>query len=307
MNKIEKEVERLVELKPYSFKKPFKGRIEPLDKSLSKHSTPLTSRGKPWMLKLYAVDAPIPEEMFKVMNLHSEGGKPGFIGWAGGTITPGRVDPKTKKELASMMAVEEVQSDLLQRTVEFQDPERYQRTLRRRMAEHSSEYAEAHRALEALKKEYADLPDMSASDARGAPLLRQRLELEHRIGELETEMEQIFQDWKKEFKYPEFAQYKSKVENYYKRWTDALFNACLKQAQEANVVWLSILTADGVASVWSGRERLLFNRIYDKTAQRWNMTRIKGAGGKDWWVADVSSLSPLESIESGIDKLLEME
>ena len=279
-----------------SYKKPFPHRAD-LFKGSSGGAIPgrLQSEGKPWKALIYAEDAPIPEEMFTVMDLHSQRKSlPGFIGWIGGSYTKGRTtrDPESgeEKKRWPMMWVDEAQSDLLQRTFDFQDPEAYKKMLQKELYTSSAEFRDLYDELGALRTEF--------EGSRAYMPLKRQLEIQQRLEDLPKEIADVTARWEKKVKYPQYSKFKTKLENYYKRWIDAFFNVALEFAKEEEIALLLVISAENIRSVWhanGGVETInLFNRVYDDTANRWGMQKMKDkTSGKEWWWARVSELSPI--------------
>lgn len=299
---IENEVNRLVEQKSWKREKPFPHTVRPSKEPLMKP----VSRGEPWKIQIYAEDAPIPLEMFKVMDLHHQAKYPGFIGWCGGTITGGVEGTRGGKLARPTLFVSEVQSDLLQRTFEFSDPETYRKTVSARLRVSSTEYVKKHDELEAATAELASLRKEFKSSQAYYPLkknyeLQQRIqELEAEIPKLEVELEKILQDRHREFKYPKFHEWKSKLENYYKEWVEALYTAAIELAKVKKCVFFVIITANHLKEVWKNylgekEDSEIFDRAYDRVAVRLGLTRQTGPTG-EWWVGRVAELPSLESV-----------
>ena len=302
------------------YQKPFKAKAY-----ASKGSIPgrIISKGTEKLkILIHAEDAPIPEEMFKVMDLHkqAESDKPGFIGWIGGTIAKGGrtvKDPNTGKEVttASTMFVDEAQSDLLQTTNEFLDPEKYKANIADKLASTTQEYSSAYKELQQLKKEYAD-------STAYIPLAR-KLELQQRIDELEDEVKKQSNKWGFQPKYPQYNEFKNKLENYYGDWINAFFNAALDYAKDQSVKYLAIASAAKILATWpdygqTGGKAQLFDRVYDKTAIRWGMQQlpsstadvVKKRSGisiapSDWWIGEVGGLQALESLDVELSNVVE--
>jgi hypothetical protein len=298
----------LGEAEEFQYKKPF-----PAKAVLTKGTIPGTrvSRGTPWKALLYAEDAPIPIEMFKVMDLHHQAKQPGFIGWIGGTQTKGVKDEQGNWTKSPAVFVDECQSDLLQRTVEFTDPEQYKRTLLQQILSQSDELRGLAKEREELERELAQIGKTPEPYVRGSydtlkrgySAEQRRQEIEGRIVEIKSEMRASLEREEKEFKYPQYSKFKSKLENYYKRWIEAMFNVAIDHAKSVGAVALLILTTDKVTSIWrsnlEGKEASLFNRIYDGTAVKLGMTK-RG----DWWVGKLEDLKKFERVADAVTYLL---
>ena len=292
---IEKAITKLVE-QEYKYQKPFPATGRAVVGGAGTIPGRLASRALPWRVELSAEDAPVPWEMFAVQDLHksrlSQPRPQGFIGWIGGTYSDSIKNDQGQITSAGTVFVDEVQSDLLQRTIEFVDPVKYQQGITKQFGSATVEYGKAFQELQALKKEYAQ--------SKGLWPLNKRLGYEEKMGELEDLLKQLADKRKREPKHPEYAQFKSKLENFYKKWVNALFNAALDFAKEKDVYFLAVIPASKVKEIWSMGSRehggILFDRIYDATAQRWGMTLRDIPGLGKWWVRKLAELTPLESL-----------
>ena len=288
----------------FSYQKPFPHRAFVRTKTTSEPFFPgsvKASQGtSKWQLAIHAGDPTIPPEMHKKMDIHDQGepGESNFIGWATGSITKGR-EYEGGIGSSGTMWVDEVQSDIVQKSPEYQDPETYRAGVTGKIATSSGEAAALNDELAALKKEFAD------SEAY-MPLAR-RLEIQQRVGEIEAELPQLLKGYDKTPKYPEFTPYRNRIESVYKKWVRAFFNAILDYAKQQGVKYLAINTAENVDRLTGGRtgKRDLFNRVYDHTAQRWGMRHMKDVEAQnvrkrstpirveDWWFSPVDRLKPL--------------
>lgn len=302
--------------------------------SLSRHF----SWGSPWRIHIHAEDAPIPEEVFVALDLHSQAKeRPGYIGWIGGTETVGGAD-REGSATGGVIFVTEAQSDLLQQTSQFMTKDAYQRLYRKRMSTTASEYGALTQELEQLYAKYGKKPEQQIrTSPLGKEALKAQLAGQQRIRELEFEIAKLY---KKRWKggdpggeevspeYPKFAEFRNKVENYYKRWLFAFYNATIDYARERNAKYLFIATADLVFKKWPEWAKTdamaLFKRVYDYIAQRLNMRHLspkeieyaKKMFGKDvsrkegdvdisnWWIGQVDALPRLESLSRTVDTLL---
>jgi len=274
--------------------------------------------GTTWRVHIHSIDAPVPEEIFKVLDLHHQAGnKPGFIGWIAGQQTSGE---------KGVLFVTEAQSDLLQKTSEFMDPEKYQANIQRQMAQAGQGYSDAYNQLVQLYKEFK-------GSSAGYPL-QQQLGFQQQMGDLEDQLNRLekrrWSDYKsgklREPKYPSFAEYRNKVENYYKKWLHAFYNAAVDYAKDQGLHYIFIASSDKVFREWHDyhreQTREIMDRAYDSIAQKLGMTHLSPreveyaskkfnlnlgpVGGKQsWWIGKTAAMPTLENINTIINRLLE--
>jgi len=301
-----------------------KGRLFNYVAKISKRPIPGTkvSEGDvPFTIQIAAVDHPFPEEMFEINDLHAsalgrrKGEIPGFLGWIGGSYTKGKVDKATGKYLRGhipSMWIDEVQSDVMQRTHEFfEEKEQRVKATRRRLTRPSREYEEKEEELEQLKVKYKDVT--SAQSPLSGALLKKKLEMEQRISELEDEIDKLAREIPDKIMVyrrcppagSKFSKFKSKFENYFDRWEDVFYNEAIAYAKKLGCHFMFVIQTRQVVKDIGKEGSPLYTRIYDKKAQEMGMKPFVDPDGNYWWWGEVSKLKMFECKTSAHKKLEE--
>jgi hypothetical protein len=263
----------------------------------------LLGKGEPFTLSIASLEPDLvgevqqlPAEMYQLMDLHGLGRRADlkrFIGWIGGTITD------------DAMWVHEAQSDLMQRTWQFQTTEAWNTRINQKIEDSRQDLLSTRQELRALKLQYQSLP---ASE---------RFKLVERIHQLEKD---LINNRNELNKYPNFheqhAEHRSKIENLHAKWIEAFYHIAIWYAKKLNKPTLYIATSKRVAGAWSrdpGDESTVYTRAYDGIAQKLGAQLVKAAvGGErttgrgskppeaelqdDWWKLDISAFTPKEDI-----------
>ena len=184
--------------------------------------------------------------------------------------------------------VHEIQSDIMQRTYEFMTKEARFSLILSKPSSSFAQYEQVKKELEGLKQQYKKLDPQSS--LTGA-VLKKKLELEEKIGEVESKLEGLLRQAQKDldqYKHRppgggEWAKYKSKFVNYFSRWVDAFVNTAIEFSRKQEATFLCIVTAAAL-----GHAGELFKRAYDRAAKKYGFQPHPSK--KEWWVAQVSKL-----------------
>lgn len=279
------------------YNKPFKCNAIPelnVDSSAVSGTT-FVSKGAPWIIRVYAVDSIFPQELFKTFDLHSRSQEDGFIGWITGTIVKGRKAEEGRKAKPTTLFIDEIQSDLMQRTFQLTSEEMYRKAALQKLYTSSKEWHDKIQELIELEKEF---------EGSGAyPPLKKKYEIQQRMDELAQAVKaassKIDMSGVVKGMHPEFQHIKSKLENTYKKWIESFFNSAIDLAREQDADFMAI-----ISSSQFGRSKEegsnLFVRAYDGVAKRLGM--VKWPVDTKWWVGRVGDLGLLEGkIREDID------
>jgi len=279
------------------YNKPFKYNAVPelnVDSS-SVAGTTYISKGVPWIIRVYAIDLIFPQELFKTFDLHSRAKEEGFIGWITGTIVKGRKAEEGRKAKPTTLFVDEIQSDLMQRTFQLTSEEMYRKAALQKLYTSSKEWHDKIQELIELEKEF--------SGSGAYPPLKKKYEIQQRMDELSQAVKnatsKVNMGGVVKGMHPEFQHIKSKLENTYKKWIESFFNSTIDLAREQGADFMAI-----ISSSQFGRSKEegsnLFVRAYDGVAKRLGM--VKWPVDTKWWVGRVNSLGLLEGkIREDID------
>jgi len=225
------------------------------------------SSGKSFTLAIGARDIDIPDEIFSSMDLHRIGSgsvlKPSYkhLGWIGGSVD------------GTSMYINEVQSDLLQRTIELTNQEQFNAKNAKTIQDTKSLIAHKRRELAMTKREYTHAPASI------------RLRLAQEINQATKDLATAVTNAQRRFKLTNFSQFKSKVENFYKDWIEAFYHACFNAARMQQIKDVYIISSTKIGKLWgkaSGKEDeegSVYYRAYDKVAQNLGAKRVD----EDWW------------------------
>jgi hypothetical protein len=258
----------------------------------------ILGKGEPFTLSIASLEPDLvgevqqlPAEMYQLMDLHGLGRRADlkrFIGWIGGTITD------------DAMWVHEAQSDLMQRTWQFQTTEAWSARVNQKMEDTRQDLLNTRQELRALKLQYQSLP------------AAERFKLVERIHQLEKDLITSRNELNK---YPRFheehAEHRSKIENLHAKWIEAFYHIAIWYAKELKKPTLYIATSKRVAGAWgrdAGDETTVYTRAYDGIAKKLGAKLVKAASEKprrtgldqpskeDWWELDISAFVPKEDI-----------
>jgi len=264
----------------YTYQKPF-----PYKAVVTKDSIPgkLVSEGFPWTIDIYSTDSPFPEEVFKKMDLHGRAKESYYLGWIGGSYTKGVKDEKTgrwKRGGVPALFIDELQSDLMQRTMEMATRAKYQSGAYKRIRDVSSEMADLIDKLEQLEQ---DFPESQAYYP-----LKKKLEIEQRKAEIKNKIGKEMLRVDKEPALPTMGRFRSKLENYFKRYVDAFMNAALDYAKDLDSYFIYLI----------GPERFggEFGFIYSAMAKKYGMKRSRVMPG--WYVGRLDQMVSERIVEA---------
>ncbi len=90
--------------------------------------------------------------------------------------------------------------------------------------------------------------------------------------------------------YPQWHDYKSRVENTFKDWIPIFFNVAMREAQNRGFTKVRIASSEYLQSRWASYSRpetkVLFDRVYDGTAQQYGAKPVD-VGGNKWYEIDI--------------------
>ncbi len=119
------------------------------------------------------------------------------------------------------------------------------------------------------------------------PQLQQKIQrLESRIQQIDVEITQT-KGRIGNYEFPEWHDYRNVIENTFKDWIKIFFNTAVREAKRNNMAFLYIITSDGLMNLWSfgGQEKkMLFDRVYDGTAQFHGAEKVSKKGREFWRV-----------------------
>lgn len=246
----------------------------------------LSSDGTPFVLSIGGIETDLhkeikqlPEEMFELMDMHGLGLRADlkrFIGWIGGRYTK------------DAMFISETQSDLMQRTWQFQTLENWKDRAQKDMQKSQRELRSLRSELRKFKREYQTAP------------ARRRFEL----AELISNNVAKYQDANERLNrymgdsrfglHIKFAEYKSKIENIHKKWIEAFYHIAIWYAKHLKIETLFIAKSEKVARAWgrsAGDEDTIYSRAYDGIAQK-----LGASDEGNWWKLDISDFTPMENV-----------
>jgi len=245
----------------------------------------LVSKGKPFTLAISARDIDIPSEIFSSMDLHrfskvikspqdiDQGPSYKHLGWIGGTVD------------GTSMHIDEVQSDLMQRTIEMTNQEQFDIKNTKTIEDIKSMIGQKRRELATMKREYQLAPVSHR--------LRLAQDINHAVKELKTAQNNAA----RRYKLTDFSQFKSKVENFYKNWIDAFYHACFNYARKNGVTDVYIISSAMISKIWSkarGKEEeegSIYYRAYDKVAQNLGAEKVDDK----WWHIKLDKITQREA------------
>ena len=92
--------------------------------------------------------------------------------------------------------------------------------------------------------------------------------------------------------YPQWHDYKSKIENTFKEWIPIFFNSAFRLAKSKGYERVRIITSDALMKIWERFARpetkKLFERVYDTTAAFYGAQRIT-ENNTEWWEVMMSN------------------
>ena len=92
--------------------------------------------------------------------------------------------------------------------------------------------------------------------------------------------------------YPQWHDYKSKVENLFKDWIPIFFNSAFRLAKSKGYERVRIITSDALMKMWERYARPetknLFERVYDSTAAFYGAQKIE-VNNTEWWEVMMSN------------------
>ncbi len=228
------------------------------------------------------VEKAIPKALYSLFDLHGLGKEnqlSKFIGWIGGAIT------------SDAIWVQEVQSDLLQRTWQLQSKEKFLEKKNKQLEKKKELLNQLKGELSKLLNYYKYPP---LSKAYG---LDEKIELLKQEQEkLKAEIENVEKNEALKF-YPEYTQFKSKLENLYLKWIEAFYHIVIWYAKKLDKNKIYIIPSEIVAELWRrdvGGEGSVYYRAYDGIAKKLGAKLVDTGGGK-WWLLKLHSLTPMES------------
>ena len=251
------------------------------------------SKGDPFTLAIHVKNTDIPQEIFSALNLHHVGGQAErFIGWIGGTINH---QEKT-------MYINEVQSDLMQRTIEMTNQERFNEKIAKSIVDTKSDLMQARRELATLKRSYGTITN--------------KFRLIELIQDKTKEVEDLLEKSNHIYKLSDYSNYKSKVENSFKKWILAFYHSAFNRARQLNLSDIYIISSDKIIKLWGqirNKDNIdgnsLYIRAYDSVAKQIGATLVDQPtsdmeqdidDGKwtanDWWHIRLNDIPFSESI-----------
>lgn len=239
------------------------------------------SSGKPFTLAIHAKNVDFPPEIFSTMNLHRVGvtrdaTKPGFIGWIGGSI-----DAEKKA-----MYIDEVQSDLMQRTIEMTNQERFNASIANDLNKSKGELRDLRREMARLRK-FATVAPAS-----------ERFRLEELLTAKDEEIGALEAKVARRFKLSNYSQFKSKIENTFKHWINAFYHTAFNRARQLGLTDIFIISSERLGQIWgkaqgkSDDDASVFARAYNRVAQHLGAER-QG----DWWHIKLDKIPFKESLD----------
>lgn len=235
----------------------------------------VVSPGKNFLLKIHAKNVGFPEEIFSRMDLHSQRMTlhPYFIGWIGGTID------------GNSMYVNEVQSDLMQRTLELTNQETYNAKMKEMIEKSRGELNDTMRELAYLKQRRSFV---SASE---------RFRLVELIQQKQAEIEKLNKNSKRVFALSNYSQYKSKIENTFKQWINAFYHTAFNYARKLGISDIYIISSAKIGDLWGKQSKVedeasVYARAYDNVANS-----LSGKLDGDWWHIKLDDIPFREHID----------
>jgi len=241
------------------------------------------SAGDPFTLAIHVKNTDIPQEIFSALDLHHVGGQGAvslaaaaerFIGWIGGTIN--------HQEKA--MYINEVQSDMMQRTIEMTNQERFNEKIAKSIVDTKSDLMQARRELATLKRSYGTITN--------------KFRLIELIQDRTKEVDDLMKKSKQIYKLSDYSNYKSKVENSFKKWILAFYHSAFNRARQLNLSDIYIISSDKIISIWGqirNKDNIdgnsLYIRAYDSVAKQIGATK-----NGDWWHIRLNDIPFSESI-----------
>ncbi len=228
------------------------------------------------------VEKAIPRALYSLMDLHGLGFKnriDKFIGWIGGTITDDAV------------WVQETQSDLLQRTWQLQSKEKFLEKKNKQLEKKKELLNQLQDELNKLLNyyQYPPLNKAYGLDEKIEHLKQEQERLKEEIENVEENEELIF--------YPEYAQFKSKLENLYLKWIEAFYHIVIWYTKKLSKSKLYIIPSETIAEIWDiefVNEGSVYYRAYDGVAKKLGAKLIT-IDDEKWWLLELDSFTPMES------------
>lgn len=249
------------------------------------------SGGKSFTLAIHAKNIDFPPDIFAKLNLHYiNKHEPNLIGWIGGTI-----DKNNKT-----MHVDEIQSDLMQRTIEMTNQERFRENIAKSTSEVMSDLTQTRKELARLKQQtYATATE--------------RFRLVELIQNKINEIEDLKKKSYRVYKLSDYSGYKSRVENTFKKWIQAFYHSAFNRARQLGLTDVYIISSGKIRSLWGSLIRQgaeddtsIYSRVYD------NMAKQLGAvDAGDWWHIKLDDvpfsesrdlISKVQTITEGVDR-----
>ena len=217
-------------------------------------------RGQPFTLYIHSDSKEFPEDIFSGMNLHAKILPPlheGFLGWIGGYIDAN----------ASSIYITEIQSDLMQRTWDMMDEFKSKYSAKTELRDTATKLKELRRELARLHaKQWAPAAE--------------KFTLVQKIQELESGLSRIKEKITRVPRLSDFKQYKSKLENVFKKWVDVFYDNVEEYAKLNNIKKIHIISTNNVYSANAPKtEDTVYYRAYDAVAKMRGATRLN----KEWW------------------------
>jgi len=217
-------------------------------------------------------------ESFEYHKLPRQNDKIG-IGWIGGYIDP----------IKKIMYIAEIQSDLLQRTMEMIDPEKSKEVHKQELEQVKNKINNLmnfnpeerikkledkinrtdpnHPAYQNMLNALNEMKENPQSQVNQQQLQK----LQNRMKELESLINKPSGS-KGIRNQREFHQYKSKVENYYKDWISIFFNTLLREGKRLRIQKVLIVSPQTLIKKWRQYAKpqtiKLFERIYQAMAEK---------------------------------------
>lgn len=258
----------------------------------------------------HGIPADLLEEMHLHKSLKSDSDNP--LGWIGGYA-----DYENK-----ILYVAEVQSDIMQRTPEMRDPEQANKqkqeeanhlkqeinALQNKINQAVSPRQTLLNKIERIKQENQTNPNKAQQNEQLLSTLSDQLnnvpdtvdtsKLENQLREKSNQFQRISITDNEEDRqtgivdrhlnknYSKWHKYRSKLENVFKDWIPIFFNSAFRLAKSKGYEKVRIITSDHLMQIWSSFARpetkILFERVYDKTAAFYQGQKITDTTG-EWW------------------------
>ena len=276
-------------------------------------------QGQPFRISISPQKDSVSPEFSKIlqeMSIHNVGqaGSMPALGWAGGYA-----DYDNK-----IMYVMEIQSDVMQTTSRMRDPRKIKEQANKEVIRLEKEIAKTQQVLtqtispkqrliqnlDRIRQENEALDinspkyqqnqqtmDRLLSQLPSVPDVVDTSKTEAKLQQLQNQLAQSREGAEKlvytptgHTSYPQFHDYKSKMENMFKNWIPIFFNVVLREAKKRGFEKLMLIDADSLMKLWSkyarAETRQLFERVYDNTASFYGATPAQ-ARNHSWWEIDI--------------------